>query len=119
VEFRKLERAVENLFRIERQIGDGAALHLHASVDNRARAVVIAAGDGDGHLDHWASWWSAEGIGGLDGGARGTAPTAKVLASSRPVKPLRHERRSGHQRDQRAPLEDHWRPSLESNQDEG
>ena len=55
VEFLELERAVEDLFRIERQVGDGAAFHLDAAVLDGARAIVIAARNGNRHLDHRVS----------------------------------------------------------------
>ncbi len=55
VEFLIAEGAKENLLRIERQVGDRAALHLNAAVPDRAGAVVIAARNGNRHLDHRAS----------------------------------------------------------------
>src|SRR5262249_5250160 len=53
VELLELEGAVENLLRIERQIGDRAAVHLGASVADRGGAVIVAACDRDRQLDHW------------------------------------------------------------------
>jgi hypothetical protein len=52
VELLELEGAVEDLLRVERQIGDRAAVHLDATVPDRGGPVVIAACDRDGHLDH-------------------------------------------------------------------
>ena len=52
VELLELEGAVEDLLRVERQIGDRAAVHLDATVPDRGGAVVIAACDRDWHLDH-------------------------------------------------------------------
>src|SRR5205823_5439751 len=51
VEFLVLESAVENLLRLHRQIGDGAAFHRDAAVPNGARAVVIAAGQRNRNLN--------------------------------------------------------------------
>src|SRR5262249_6314533 len=56
VELVKLEGAVEGLLRVERQVGDGAAVDLDAAIPDRARAVVIAARDRDGYLDHGSSF---------------------------------------------------------------
>src|SRR5262249_45648084 len=47
----ELEGAVEDLLRIERQVGDGAALHLDAAVLDGAGAGVVAARDRYRHLD--------------------------------------------------------------------
>jgi hypothetical protein len=52
VEFPVAEGAKENLFGIERQIGDRAAFHRDAAVLDGAGAVIIAAGNGYRHLDH-------------------------------------------------------------------
>src|SRR5205807_2532899 len=52
VEFLVTERAKKNLFGIERQVRDRAALDLHPAVLDGARAVVIAAGNRYRHLDH-------------------------------------------------------------------
>src|SRR4029453_15942015 len=58
IELVELEGAVEDLLRIERQIGDRAAVDLHASVPDCRRAVVVAACDRDRHLDHGDSFWA-------------------------------------------------------------
>src|SRR5262249_2886698 len=63
VELMELEGAVEGLLRIERQIGDRAAIDLDATVADRRRAVVVAACDRDRHLDHGGSFlgWVEQG----------------------------------------------------------
>src|SRR5215467_15511303 len=53
IEFLVAEGAKEDLFRIKREIGDLAAFHLDAAVPDGARAVVVAARNGYGHLHHW------------------------------------------------------------------
>ena len=53
VEFLESEGAVENLLRIERQVGHRAALDLDPAVLDRLRAVVIAAGDRYRHFHHF------------------------------------------------------------------
>src|ERR1700681_4436480 len=52
VELLVAKRAKEDLLRIERQVGDGAALDLDDPVLDRLRAVVVSARDGYWHLDH-------------------------------------------------------------------
>src|SRR5215216_3611598 len=53
VEFLEAKGAMEDLFRVERQVRGGAAFHLHPAVEDGTRAVVIAARDRD--RDHHAS----------------------------------------------------------------
>ena len=52
VELLIAEGAEEDLLRIERQIGDRAALDLDAAIQDRAAAIVVAARDRYRHLDH-------------------------------------------------------------------
>ena len=56
VEFLELEQPVEDLLRVERQVVDVAALDLHAAVDDRLGAIVIAAGDRYRQFGHGSSW---------------------------------------------------------------
>src|SRR5712691_5085394 len=55
VEFLEAERAVENLLRIKRQIGDRAAFHLDTTIQDGSRAVIVSARDRYRHIDHHAS----------------------------------------------------------------
>src|SRR5262249_27905860 len=52
IEFGVAEGAKENLLGIEGKIGRGAAFHLDATVLERAGAVIVAAGNRYGNVNH-------------------------------------------------------------------
>ena len=78
VEFLIAERAEEDLLRVERQIGDLAALHLDAAIPDRAGAVIVAACNRYRHLNHGGSSSAL-----LSDGSGKRAVAAAFLASVR------------------------------------